>query len=91
MDLRLSCTWWRRFQSPQLNGSVIRSGQDPVTLNIYGSHSRNVSVKKFCQGQGSVTGDGDDADGHVVAAGDDAGGGEDDVVNGGRVMSENGD
>jgi len=48
-------------------------------------------VKQFCQRQRSVVGNGDDADSHVVAAGDDSGGREHDVVNGRRVVREDRD
>ena len=81
----------RRFESPEFDGSIIRSGKDPISLNIDGPNPRDVTVKQFCQRQGSVAGDGDDADGHVVAAGDDPRRREDDVVNGGSVMREDGD
>jgi hypothetical protein len=57
-------------------------------LNVDRSDSGDVSVKQLGQRQRPVGGDGDDADGHVVAARDDPRRRKDDVVDGAGVVGQ---
>ena len=53
-------------EAPQLDGPVVRAGEEVVALGMYGSDAGNVPVEEFVQFKGPVVTDGHHTHCHVI-------------------------